>query len=908
MGRGEQYSQRESPSNRRGERGFPEVEMTSKVLVDRVRSSAGGDGVPSLQRSQAVDHGEKDLLDPNLVSRLDSGLGAGTTCSSMDGNENGNTAAGVSSTEGLNETSAGQVFRSQEEFASDKSNNETTAFGEAGYDEAGLCSEEDVLNFTFKVCDTESTGRVAASAIIQYLREVTGQGTDGRLQVLHNMLDPERKGVAVDRGSFHLTMRRWIANCTQDGPSDEKASLNLRENPRLQLTEGDEISHLVPWPLEEGMDDPRIEASELTNKMADLKYANKKLREQNTSLQKALELSDETNLQLTKELTKVKNQLISSQRTLRSMQTMVEELEDARSAGRDARERVNQLGTQCKELKKEKEALGAQLWSASGKIEKLERDKRELKYQIDELLAQKADLTKQIHEAQNQLISKDALIFEENIMIEELKMLKAESCKVIKGLRAELKRSQGKICQDFFSCKLGVTKSSPGRALNQPIWSPTSLQVEIRETQKLEGCEALPDPVCGLVLHKDQGDHLQEILTHIKAKRHGALFQRTVDELVDQLNVHAATFMTLLRRMETGQQLNVQDLRLELEQTMQAVVRKLHLLAPVKDSWDESMEALEVACVRCQQDYINAKQNLANILRELELEKVLREEAEEHAAEAEQRAEEAWLEAKAVSGRSLASRKLKESEEKRAEREEQSCSLELQVRCLGAEADAESGKVKREMAEALEAAEARAQASEAKSSEVVRKLEEREREAAAEGARAARCLAEAEGLREEVERLKTQAAESLLDSTRRIRTLEEQVATLSQELAAAQQDVSAAQHRAAVAEAGLAAATVGRPGTEGQRKVTAADAGETEQTVGSHPSVQTSTKQSPRTLNGELQACPSPAENVTDAHQDLEINCSGTSGCKWTVLRLEVSDQRCSAGICCGASAVVFFK
>ncbi|XP_062919155.1 uncharacterized protein LOC134354191 [Mobula hypostoma] len=217
---------------------FPEIEMTSKVLADRVRSPAGGDGVPSLQRSQAVDYGEKDSLDPNLVSRLDSGLGAGTTCLSMDGNENGNMAAGVSSTGGLNETSAGQVFRRQEEFANDKSNNESTALGEAGYDEAGLCSEEDVLNFTFKVCDTESTGRVAASVIIQYLREMTGQDTDGRLQVLHNMLDPERKDVAVDRGSFHLTMRRWIANCTQDGPSDEKASLNLRENPRLQSTEG----------------------------------------------------------------------------------------------------------------------------------------------------------------------------------------------------------------------------------------------------------------------------------------------------------------------------------------------------------------------------------------------------------------------------------------------------------------------------------------------------------------------------------------------------------------------------------------------------------------------------------------------------------------------------------------------
>ncbi|XP_051884803.1 inositol 1,4,5-triphosphate receptor associated 2 isoform X8 [Pristis pectinata] len=882
-----------------------EVKMTSKVQADGVRSSTGLDGLPPLQRRPAVDHEEKDSLDSNFVSRLDSGLGAGTTCSSVDGNDN--TAVGVSSTSALNapgDTSAGQAFRRQVELVNDNSDTETSEEGTASYDEPSLCSEEDVLNFTFKVCDTEGTGRVAASVIIQYLQEMTGQNTDGRLQVLHNMLDPERKDIAIDQGSFHLTMRRWIANCTQDGPSDDKTSSNLRESPQLQSSDGDEISHVAPGPLEEGTDSTKTcfqsdctcakrtgssvtrEASELINNIADLKYANEKLREQNASLQKALEVSDETNLQLTKELTKVKNQLMSSQRTIRSMHSMVDELEDARSAGRDAWERAHQLGTQCKELRKENEALLTQLWSASGKIEKMERDKRQLKYQIDELLTQKADLTKQIHEAQNLLISKDALIFEENIMIEELKMFKAESCKVIEGLRAELKKSQGKICQDFFSCKLGVSKSSPGLPLNCLVWSPTSLQVEIRESQKVEGCETLPNPVCGLVLHRDQGENFQEILSHIKAKRHGALFQRTVNELVDQLNVHAAAFMTLLQKVDSGQPLNVQELRQELEQTMQAVVKKLHLLAPVKESWDESVEALEAACTRCQQEHVNTKHNLANTIRELQLEKVLREEAEDQAAEAEQRAEEARLEAKAVRARSLAGWKLEdswedvaalevvgsslESNQQLAEKEERSHPLELQVWQPIGEADADRCKAEEEMAAALEAAEVRAQACEAKASEVSRRLAEMEQVAAAagdkaeaEGAKARRHLAEAEGLKEQLERLKTQAEGSLLESTSRTSALEERAATLTQMLAAAQLEVSSAQHRAALAEEGLRAALARAPGGDDQRKIAAGNATEAQQAMGSHPSVGSSTGMPV----GRLQACPGSEDNVTNGRR-----------------------------------------
>ncbi|XP_032894756.1 inositol 1,4,5-triphosphate receptor associated 1 isoform X3 [Amblyraja radiata] len=834
--------------------------MTSKGQAEKVRSLAVIEGLPSLQRGQALDHEEKDSLCSNFVSRLDSGLGAGTTCSSMDGYDNVNMAVGVSLTRSLNaprETSAGEVFGRQVEFVNDKSSDDAmpSEEGAASYDdEPGLCSEEDVLNFTFKACDTEGTGRVAASVIVRYLQEMTGQSQDGRLQVLHNMLDPERKDIAIDRGGFHLTMRSWIANCTQDGCF--QSDCTCAKGTGSSATR---------------------EASELINNIADLKYANRKLRDQNSSLQKALEVSDETNLQLSKELTKLKNHLMSSQRTIHSLQSVVEELEDARSAGREARERVHQLGTECKELKKENEALVAQLWSASGKIEKMERDKRQLKYRIDELLTQNADMTKQIHEAQNLLISKDALIFEENILIEELKMSKAKSCKVIEGLRAELKKSQGKICQDLFSCKLGVWKSSPGLPPNRAVWFPASLQQEIRESQKEEGFETLPDPVCGLMPQQDHGDHFQEILSHIKAKRHGFLFRRTVNEMVDQLNVHAAAFMTLLRT-DYGQQLNVQELRKELEQTIQAVVQKLHLLAPIKDSWDESMEVLEGACMQCQQQYLNIKHKLADTIRELELENVLRKEAEEQAVVAEERAEEAMLEAEAIRTQSLGASKLDEAWEDVAalgrdvevptlevdgrsltsnRNEEKLCPLELQVWQPVNEAKAEALE---KMAAALDAAEARVKAWKARASEAEMRVVEMEQAVAAagvkadtEGDKALLYLAEAEKLKGEIESLMMQAEES----TKRTSAMEEQMAELSQMLSAAELEASSAQHRAVLAEEGQLVALATIPRGDSQRKIAA------EQAMGTHPSG-SSPSHSTKMFVGDLQSCPGSEKNVAN--------------------------------------------
>lgn len=63
-----------------------------------------------------------------------------------------------------------------------------------------------------------AAGEVSVFRIIEYLQSVTGQNCEeGRLQLLYRMLDPEERGVTVNLPTFHAIMKKWIADCRQDG-------------------------------------------------------------------------------------------------------------------------------------------------------------------------------------------------------------------------------------------------------------------------------------------------------------------------------------------------------------------------------------------------------------------------------------------------------------------------------------------------------------------------------------------------------------------------------------------------------------------------------------------------------------------------------------------------------------------
>ncbi|XP_059507825.1 tropomyosin-1, isoforms 9A/A/B-like [Stegostoma tigrinum] len=325
-----------------------------------------------------------------------------------------------------------------------------------------------------------------------------------------------------------------------------------------------------------------------------------------------------------------------------------------------------------------------------------------------------------------------------------------------------------------------------------PVQSEMSLQLEIQDIQKAEETEGLPNPLCGLMPFKDQGDIFQEIFSHTKAKKHSSLFQKTVDEMVDELNVQTEAFMASLQRVESTQHLNLKELKKELKQTMLDVVQRLHLLAPIKESWEKSMEKLEQVSAECQRQCFNTEHNLANTIRELELQKILREEAEEKAADALQSAKEAKTKEKeAIIAKTLESKKVKkaledmttadeeltsarnaaietegkllESNKKLAEvKEKLSLSefalFELQQKV--SEDNERTDEDRKKMMLALEMAEKKVKMLETKTRDMEKKIEETEQlvavaelKAAAEEQRATGFLAELERVKEETERI-----------------------------------------------------------------------------------------------------------------------------------------------------------
>ncbi|XP_054825963.1 inositol 1,4,5-triphosphate receptor associated 1 [Eublepharis macularius] len=98
------------------------------------------------------------------------------------------------------------------------------------------CSEDDLINITFEVCNTKGTGIVPTPAFIKYVEDVTGYNHENsKLLLLYNMLDPERQNVLIDKQTFLATMKKWITICYQDCiPETEMDECQATTNGNLQ--------------------------------------------------------------------------------------------------------------------------------------------------------------------------------------------------------------------------------------------------------------------------------------------------------------------------------------------------------------------------------------------------------------------------------------------------------------------------------------------------------------------------------------------------------------------------------------------------------------------------------------------------------------------------------------------------
>eukprot|EP00063_Salmo_salar_P007509 XP_013982344.1 PREDICTED: protein KASH5 [Salmo salar] len=229
-------------------------------------------------------------------------------------------------------------------------------------------SEEELLDITFEACNTTGTGEVLVSTIMQYLQTMTSQSPEqDRLNALNHMLDPECRDPAISKAKFQSTMREWIAQCSQDGMHEDDKHIS-GENPcKVSINGMDFSGPEIKTAFSEG-EQCYCDSRELLATVSELKHAHRRMSKQNNSLLRTVSQCEDTNLQLTVEITELSAKLASAQRSARRTRSLVDELEEARRALREAKERASQAQASSCKLTKECDCLKAHIKVLEDKI------------------------------------------------------------------------------------------------------------------------------------------------------------------------------------------------------------------------------------------------------------------------------------------------------------------------------------------------------------------------------------------------------------------------------------------------------------------------------------------------------------------------------------------------------------
>nr|XP_014342006.1 PREDICTED: uncharacterized protein LOC102358309 [Latimeria chalumnae] len=221
-------------------------------------------------------------------------------------------------------------------------------------DDEGPRNEEDVVALVFSKCDSDQTGKVLSFRIIEYLKEVTGHNSDSpELNALLSMLDTEQKGIYVDYETFLCTMKKWIQNCSNNSSSENQDDGCDLEFLALHSSPADNKPTTVLRTSEENektASETNLNKAAQANFIAELEHNNRRLKEENTELQKAMELSDEMNIRLKNENTALRNQIKSIQRAVSQAVFLAEELEEVKNSLSVQTEKNFQLEQQRKWL------------------------------------------------------------------------------------------------------------------------------------------------------------------------------------------------------------------------------------------------------------------------------------------------------------------------------------------------------------------------------------------------------------------------------------------------------------------------------------------------------------------------------------------------------------------------------
>ncbi|KAI1889812.1 hypothetical protein AGOR_G00166780 [Albula goreensis] len=393
------------------------------------------------------------------------------------------------------------------------------SFGEDANSSNGF-SEEHILNITFDACDTTGKGEVQASKVMQYLQDMTAQSPhQGKLKTLYDMLDPEQKDHAVTRDTFHSTMRMWIGQCCQSSMQEDYC-LTQKSSLTMATINGNDVSPSESETEAEGENETEAAAEaktkvefskrddecycewkDLLSTVDELKHARQRLSEQNRSLLRSMAQSEDTNLQLTLEITQLRAKLLSAQRATVRARSLSEELDEARRALKESQERLVQAQASTCTLN---ERFSHERTCEESRVVKLMRMNAEMREELDETLTLLAE--------------KDNSICKKVKFIDELKISHLENLRIIEGLQLELMRLQDNSRQELLRFDMcTVDPQSPQGGCN-PVSQTLSLQSEIQETQKGGNIEGGNSPICGLLPQYKQRVNFQGIPHQIRER------------------------------------------------------------------------------------------------------------------------------------------------------------------------------------------------------------------------------------------------------------------------------------------------------------------------------------------------------------------------------------------------------
>ncbi|XP_034052822.1 uncharacterized protein mrvi1 [Gymnodraco acuticeps] len=312
------------------------------------------------------------------------------------------------------------------------------------------------------------------------------------------------------------------------------------------------------------------DGKDLLGTVTELKHAHRKLSEQNSSLLRTVAQCEDVNLQLSLEVTELRAKLTSAQRSAVRARSQTEELEETRRAFKEAQERASRTQSSCTKLSNEIECLKVHIRRLEDKNEKLTFERTCSEDSLNKLRKANTELRAELEETLVMLTLRDREIAKKDILMDKMKNCHMENHSMIEGLQSEMVKLQNHSHQVLLR-------------YDRHCISPQSLS-------------------------RDPPNHrsLQSEMHDMQQQHH--------DLSLSSLQTHSDDIQSIIHKIKSAE-----------------IAHLLHNKYPERDS--APVETQERPRPQRQQQQASIKQQLVNVLQELELQKCVWEEREEKVEE-----------------------------------------------------------------------------------------------------------------------------------------------------------------------------------------------------------------------------------------------------------------------------------